>query len=227
MHGLEETTHLPRTVWTIAHLAILSVVAWLYFGGGISDVGNWAGQSWQPGDLGRRMVLMVFGITLWLRMTATAYVLLKRRFDWPECMAVIGAVAFYQLGFASFGATATSALSAVDLFAIALFVLGALFNTGAELQRKRFKENPANKGRLYTRGLFALVRHPNYLGDVLWALGWALMTRDIWALCIPAVAAAAFIFIFIPQLSAYLAGRYGTQYESWAGRTKRLIPFIY
>jgi protein-S-isoprenylcysteine O-methyltransferase Ste14 len=53
------------------------------------------------------------------------------------------------------------------------------------------------------------------------------MTRDTWALCIPAVAAAAFIFMFIPQLSAYLSKRYGAQYESWAGRTKRLIPFIY
>lgn len=227
MHGLKETTQLPRTVWTIAHLAIVASVAWLLFGGGITTVGSWVGYAWQPGDHGRRMVLMAFAVTLWLRMTATAYVLLKRRFDWSECAAVIGAVAFYQLGFAFFGSTSTASLSPLDLFAVALFVLGSLFNTGSELQRKRFKEDPANTGKLFTRGLFGLVRHPNYLGDVLWALGWACMTRDLWALCIPAVAAAGFVFMFIPQLSDYLAERYGAQYESWAARTKRLIPFVY
>lgn len=108
-----------------------------------------------------------------------------------------------------------------------LFAVGSYFNTGAEIQRKHFKENPANRGKLYTRGLFSIVRHPNYLGDVLWALGWAIMTRNVWALFIPVVAAAAFAFMFIPELSAYLSKRYDKQYESWARRTKRLIPYIY
>ena len=227
MHGLEETSHSPRTVWTIAHLAIVVVVAWLYFGSGISTAGNWGGQSWQPGDLGRRMVLMAFGIILWVRMTLTAHILLKRRFDWNECMAVIGAVTFYQIGFAALGATATAKLSTVDLLAVGLFSVGSYVNTGAEIQRKRFKENPANKGKLYTQGLFGVVRHPNYLGDVLWAIGWALMARTAWALFVPAVAAAGFVTMFIPQLSAYLSERYNDQYKNWAKRTKRLIPYVY
>lgn len=227
MHGREETSYQPRTVWTVAHLAIVLMVAWMYFGGGIAVVGNWFGQAWQPGDVARRAVLFAFGIVLWVRMTATAYLLLNRRFDWSECIAVIGAVAFYQLGFSLFGGTTPMPLDAVDLVAVGLFVLGSLFNTAAELQRKHFKADPANKGRLYTKGLFSLVRHPNYLGDILWALGWALMTRNLWALLIPAVAASGFVFMFIPQLSAYLAKRYGAQYDDWAGRTKRLVPFVY
>jgi protein-S-isoprenylcysteine O-methyltransferase Ste14 len=227
MHGVPETTHLPRTVWTVAHLVIVLAVGWLYFGGGIATVGDVFGQPWQAGDFGRRLVLMGFAITLWLRMSVTAYVLLKRRFDWPECGSVIGAVAFYQVGFAIFGATAAASLSAVDLLAVGLFALGSTFNTGAEVQRKRFKSDPAKQGQLYTQGLFALVRHPNYLGDILWALGWAVLTRNGWAIAIPAVAVAGFVFMFIPQLSAYLAERYGKQYEDWAGRTKRLIPYIY
>ncbi len=227
MHGLKETNYLPRTVWTIAHLLILFAVAWFYFGGGVSVVGNRFGQSWQAGDLGRRMVLMAFGLILWIRMTFTAFVLLSRRFDWSECIAVIGAVAFYQLGFAALGATTATALSWVDLIAAGLFGLGSYLNTGSEIQRKRFKEKPLNKGKLHTEGLFGIVRHPNYLGDILWALGWAFMTRDIWALLIPVFAAAGFVFMFIPQLSAYLSKRYDTQYEDWARRTKRLIPYIY
>ncbi len=69
------------------------------------------------------------------------------------------------------------------------------------------------------------MRHPNYLGDILWALGWAFMTRNVWVLLIPA--AAGFAFMFIPQLSEYLSKRYDKQYESWVKRTKRLIPYIY
>ena len=71
------------------------------------------------------------------------------------------------------------------------------------------------------------MRHPNYLGDILWALGWALMTRNAWALLIPIVAASGFVFMFIPQLSAYLAERYGAQFDDWASATKRLVPFVY
>jgi len=206
---------------------IVLCVAWLYFGGGISIIGNWFGQSWYPGDLGRRLLLMMFSIILWVRMSLTAYFLLKRRFDWMECIAVIGAVAFYQFGFALSGATSVASLSAVDLFSVGLFVLGSYLNTGSEIQRKKFKGNPLNKGKLYSEGLFSFVRHPNYLGDILWALGWAIATRNIWALVVPVVAAAGFVFMFIPQLSAYLSKQYGKQYEDWARRTKRLIPYIY
>ncbi len=170
---------------------------------------------------------MAFAIILWVRLTMTGFVFLKRRFGWEECLSVIGAVAFYQFGFALLGIATSSPLSAVDLVSVGLFGLGSVFNTGAEFQRKRFKDNPENDGKLYTQGLFSVVRHPNYLGDVLWALGWALMTRNVWALLIPVVAAVGFAFFFIPQLSAYLSQRYDKQFESWAKRTKRLIPYIY
>ena len=227
MHGYEETSFVPRAVWTAAHFLIVLIVAWLYFGGGIATVGDWFGASWQAGNLGRRVVLILFAIALWVRMTVTAFVLLKRRFGWSECISVIGAVAFYQLGFALLGGGTQVELHARDLFGVGLFVLGSCVNTVAELQRKRFKARPENQGKLYTEGLFAVVRHPNYLGDVLWALGWAVLAHNFVAFVIPAVAAAGFIFKFIPELSAYLSDRYGQQYEGWAERTKRIFPHIY
>ena len=46
-------------------------------------------------------------------MTVTAYLLLNRRFDWTECIAVIGAVAFYQIGFALFGRNDVCAIGRV------------------------------------------------------------------------------------------------------------------
>ena len=72
-----------------------------------------------------------------------------------------------------------------------------------------------------------MVRHPNYFGDVVWLSGWALLTLNPWAFVLPALATAGFIIFFIPQLSAYLAGRYGDDYTAWAVTTRKLIPFVY
>ena len=227
MHGERETTNVPRTTWVVAHLLILAAVGWLYFGGGVETIGGWFGREWTAGDFGRRYVLMGFGILLWVRMGLGAFVLLKRRFDWSECAAVTLAVGVYQLGFALLGATTASEIGTLDYVAIALFLLGSALNTGSEWQRKRFKDDPANKGKLYTEGLFGIVRHPNYLGDTLWATGWAMMTKNWWSVLIVVACVSGFVFFFIPELSKYLAERYGEQYDEWARRTKRLVPFIY
>ena len=112
MHGAEETSQLPRTVWTVAHLVIVLTVAWLYFGGG----------SAAAGDMGRRAVLFAFAVALWVRMAITAFVLLERRFDWSECFPVIGAVAFYQFGFALLGGGNSAPLNVLDVLGIALLV---------------------------------------------------------------------------------------------------------
>jgi protein-S-isoprenylcysteine O-methyltransferase Ste14 len=36
-----------------------------------------------------------------------------------------------------------------------------------------------------------------------------------------------FIFLHIPRLDKHLKERYGQQYEAYAGKTKKFIPFIY
>ena len=209
------------------HILVVLGVAWVYFGGGITIIGQWFGQAWHAADFGRRVLLLSYAVILLVRMYVTAFVLLTRRFDWTECIAVIGAVVFYQFGFALLGATSVTPLNAIDLLSVGLFALGSYLNTGSEVQRKKFKENPLNQGKLYTGGMFGVVRHPNYLGDILWASGWAVATHNVWAFVIPILAAAGFVFKFIPELSSYLSRRYGTQYVDWANKTKRLLPYIY
>lgn len=56
----------------------------------------------------------------------------------------------------------------------AMFVVGMLWETIAEVQRKVSKRNPENAGKPYTKGLFALSRHPNYAGYTLWRTGYAI-----------------------------------------------------
>ncbi|MCK4874102.1 MAG: DUF1295 domain-containing protein [Phycisphaerales bacterium] len=211
----------------VTHLTLVAGVAWLYFGGGFNIIGSWFGGDWISGDMSRRSVLMVFSIVLWCRMSFTAFYLLRRRFGWAEFWPVLFATAIYQVGFALLGGISDTPLRLVDVLGIGLFALGSYLNTGSELQRKRFKDDAANKGKLYTSGLFRLARHVNYLGDSLWATGWAILTANRWAALVPVLLTAAFIFFFIPSLSKYLSRRYGEQYDEWAKRTKAFIPFVY
>ncbi len=227
MYGQDEISHAPRLTWVALHLALVGVAAWILLGGGYGAVTGLFGAARTPGDPGRRTVLFLFGAVLWVRMTLTVLVLLKRRFGWSEFGAVLAATVIYQVGFPLLGAGARAPLGWPDGLGIALFLLGSWLNTGSEFQRKRFKDDPAHRGRLYTGGLFRLARHINYFGDFTWAVGWALVTRNAWAGLIPLLMAAGFIFVNIPALSRYLHAHYGAEYDEWARHSKRFIPFVY
>ncbi|RPA59438.1 DUF1295 domain-containing protein [Gordonia oryzae] len=58
---------------------------------------------------------------------------------------------------------------------IALFTLGLCFEAIGDAQLRAFKADPANKGAIMDRGLWAWTRHPNYFGDasVWWGI-WLL-----------------------------------------------------
>ncbi len=227
MHGAKETSFLPRTLWAFLHLLLVGVAWWILFGGGYSAVAGWIGLDGDVGNWRRRSMLLSFGLVLWVRMTFAAFVLLKRKFGWEEFIPVMFACALYQIGFPLLGAGSQSSLDIWDVAGISMYVLGSFLNTGAELQRKRFKEKPENKGRLYTGGLFRFARHINYFGDSLWCLGWAILTRNLWALFIPSVLTLGFVFFFIPSLSRYLRDRYKGDFDQWEERTKAFFPFIY
>lgn len=56
-----------------------------------------------------------------------------------------------------------------DFAGIAVFAFGFLFEAIGDEQLRRFKANPANKGRVMDGGLWRYTRHPNYFGEaVLW-----------------------------------------------------------
>jgi steroid 5-alpha reductase family enzyme len=60
-------------------------------------------------------------------------------------------------------------LTALDGLGLALFTLGFLFEAVGDWQLARFRNHPANAGRVLDRGLWRYTRHPNYFGDaMLW-----------------------------------------------------------
>jgi len=228
MHGEQETSQIPRVTCTALHAAMVAFAAWIYFGGGAEFLSSLAGRPHpDAGDLGRRIVLMCFAVAVFVRLTITFFILLERRFAWSEFWGVTAAIFIYQVAFAVLAVCEASPLGATDLAAIALFLAGSYLNTGSELQRKRFKEDPQNRGKLYTDGLFRYARHINYFGDVLWVASWALVTRNIWALAVPILLTVGFVFGFIPPLTKHLRTKYGDEFEAWEKRTKAFIPFVW
>ncbi|KAL2144469.1 hypothetical protein VTI28DRAFT_9044 [Corynascus sepedonium] len=114
------------------------------------------------------------------------------------------------------------------LAGFALFVIGIGLECVCEVDRKLFKADKKNKGKPYTAGLFAVVRHPNYAAFTVWRAGLAVATSGITA---GLVIATFFTWDFsnraVPALDEYCSKRYG---QMWADYKKKtiftLIPYV-
>lgn len=94
------------------------------------------------------------------------------------------------------------------LLGSALYVLGITTETFSEWQRLQFKKNPANKGKVYTGGLFGLARHINYTGYTLWRAGYALAAGGwTWGAIVGAFFSYNFISDGVPELNRYCQER--------------------
>jgi protein-S-isoprenylcysteine O-methyltransferase Ste14 len=153
----------------------------------------------------RRELLFAFSIVVFLRLT---FMML-------------------YVGYPLFAADTSRPLDSIDALGVVVFVVGSFTNTYSELRRHFWKKKDSNRGRLYTGGPFSLSMHVNYFGDVLWVSAYAIVTRNIFSLSIPIFLLCFFVFYNIPKLDAYLAQKYGDEFATYAGRTKKLIPFIY
>lgn len=85
-------------------------------------------------------------------------------------------------------------LGVLDAAGYALWLVGFLFETGADLQMARFKADPAHRGVVMDRGLWRYSRHPNYFGEFcLW-----------WGYYLIAVAAGGWWTIVSPLIMSFL-----------------------
>ncbi|KAG6900831.1 hypothetical protein C0993_000150 [Termitomyces sp. T159_Od127] len=104
----------------------------------------------------------------------------------------------------------------------AAYVTGLMLELVSELQRKRFKKDPKNKGKNYAGGLFSLARHINYTGHVLMRGGYALAAGGwIWSGFTTAFFVRDFVTRAIPCLDKYCQEQYA---ESW-NEYKRTVPY--
>ena len=227
MHGIKETSNTLRIVWFVSHSIFLYIAYLICFDDKLLWLDSILDVNFQGGNFYRRCCLWAFGLMMYIRMNLTTFHLLKRKINIDEFFGVIIAYATYQIGFVLLGGWNTTGFGMLDYLGILLFIIGSYLNTYSEFQRRRFKKDPNNTGKLYTLGLFQFARHINYFGDMCWVIGWAIVTHNIWSIFIPILLTLGFIFLFIPELSRYLETNYADEYLDWKKETKKLIPFIY
>ncbi|QKT08051.1 DUF1295 domain-containing protein [Gordonia sp. X0973] len=125
-------------------------------------------------------------------------------------------------------ASATTGAACVALVAgIAVWLVGFGFEAIGDAQLRRFKADPANKGRIMDRGLWAWTRHPNYFGDACVWWGLWLIAASAWPGVLTALSPVAMTYFLVVATGARLLeqsmGR-RPGYAEYQRRTSFFVP---
>ena len=122
------------------------------------------------------------------------------------------------------------------------FVVGALFwllgfgfEVIADRQKKHFSEQPENKGRFITQGLWSVSRHPNYFGEIILWTGIAIISLPFlsgWQFV--TLVSPVFVFLLLTRISGLpfleekAEKKWGEDkdYIEYKKRTPILVPFF-
>ena len=119
------------------------------------------------------------------------------------------------------------------MLGVIVWLIGFAIEVVADTQKRRFRADPANAGRLISTGLWSRSRHPNYFGEILLWSGVALMAVPTlsgwrWVVLISPV----FVWLLltrvsgVPLLEARAAARFGDDpaYGAYVKHTPVLVP---
>jgi len=209
-----------KVIVFIIQLAYIPLVFWILFVADLEAMGvNGAGH------FGRN--LLVLGEIVLVLMDYTAKVFyIERQFMLMEIFFVLPFASLWFAAIAYFARINAAPLSWGGVMSLPVVMGGVYLNYWPEVVRARWKQQPENKGRLYTLQLFSYVRNVNYLGDILWGVGLTMVSS--WKVSwIPASMLLVFVFRYIPEKESYLAKRYPNDWPAYRSRTVRLIPYLY
>ena len=122
-----------------------------------------------------------------------------------------------------------SPLGALDILGALVFLAGFFFETVGDAQLAAHVRDPQSKGKLMTRGLWSITRHPNYFGEATLWWGIALIALSSpagWAALIsPAAITCLLLFVSgVPLLEKKYAGR--PDWEAYKRRTSKFFPWF-
>ena len=139
---------------------------------------------------------------------------------------------------AALAAVTSTEPQGLDVFAfvgLAVWVIGFALEATADLQKSRFRADPANKGSFITSGLWGISRHPNYFGEITLWIGIAIIALPVlqgWQFV--TLISPVFVYLLItrvsgvPLLEKKADATWGGQeaYEAYKRRTAVLVPFL-
>jgi steroid 5-alpha reductase family enzyme len=124
-------------------------------------------------------------------------------------------------------------LGVVALIGLLIWIAGFATEVTADLQKSRFRADPANRGRFISGGVWSWSRHPNYFGEIALWIGVAVIAIPVlrgwqWVTLISPV----FVFLLltrvsgVPLLEKKADETWGGQpdYEAYKARTPVLVP---
>lgn len=117
-----------------------------------------------------------------------------------------------------------------DLAGAALALFGLVFEAVADAQMARFKADPAHRGAVMDRGLWALSRHPNYFGETCfwWGIGLLALAagglQAAWSLASPALMTFLLLKVSGVTLLEKDIGERRPAYRDYVMRTSAFLP---
>jgi steroid 5-alpha reductase family enzyme len=137
---------------------------------------------------------------------------------------------------AALAAISSNAPAAIDWTAfagVAIWLAGFSIEVAADVQKQRFRSDPANRGQFIRSGLWAWSRHPNYFGEIVIWIGVAMVAAPPlsgwqWVTMVSPV----FVTLLLTRISGIpLLERRGKQrwgndpgYQQYLANTPVLIP---
>jgi len=121
------------------------------------------------------------------------------------------------------------------LIGLMIWLIGFAFEVTADEQKKRFRNNPNNKGQFIRTGLWSISRHPNYFGEILIWVGMAIISFPVlsgWQYA--TLMSPLFVTLLLTRVSginlleASSDKKWGNMrsYQQYKQRTSVLVPFI-
>lgn len=126
------------------------------------------------------------------------------------------------------GQYVAAAPGVVAALGVLVWAVGITFEAVGDRQLHRFTSDPANKGRIMDRGLWAWTRHPNYFGDFCVWWGLLLVAAGSWTVAaVSLVSPLVMSYLLIwgsgkRLLERHMAERPG--YAEYAARVSGFFP---
>ncbi|QPT12957.1 Predicted membrane protein [Serratia rubidaea] len=110
---------------------------------------------------------------------------------------------------------------------IGFYLVGTCFHFGSDYQKRRFKQDPKNKGRILDVGFWSIARHPNYFGDFLIFVSFGLLAGNWFGIIAPLTNLVQYFADAIPKSEKMAEKRYGEAWLDYKRKVKCFIPFIF
>ena len=201
-------------------------------------------------DISLRDILLTLFVWIWaFRLGSFLFIRVKKagsdgRFDlmkkdfWWFLMTwtIQGLWVFLTLAMALAAITSKSKM-AIDIFAVVgtlIWIFGFSIEVVADQQKTNFKDDPDNKDKFITVGLWSWSRHPNYFGEMVLWIGIAVIAFPVligWQLV--ALISPIFVIFLLTRISGitmlesrgYKKWKDDPAYIDYLERTSVLVPF--